>query len=111
MPALYIYTAEVYPTLIRNTGLGVCSGVGRLAGVATSFVATSAGSSETLSLSMYVVMAVLGGLATVGYPYETANQALADTIQEHQDKNQEHQAVGNDHAELFSELSQLSTAK
>ena len=84
MPALYNYTGEVYPTHIRSTGVGVCAGVGRLAGIGTAFVATGAvSSSKTVLLSLYVLGAVVGGFVTAKYPYETAKNVLADTSEEH----------------------------
>ena len=84
MPALYNYTGEVYPSHIRSTGVGLCAGIGRLAGIGTAFVATGAvSSSNTVLLSLYVVGAVVGGVATANYPYETANQVLADTNEEY----------------------------
>lgn len=36
--ALSVMTSELFPTSIRGTGMGVCSGVGRIAGIIVQFV-------------------------------------------------------------------------
>src|SRR5262249_24713632 len=35
---IYAYTPEMYPTGLRNTGSGLCYGVGRLANIAGPFI-------------------------------------------------------------------------
>ena len=37
---VYFYTAELYPTTIRSTGVGVCSLMARIGGFSAPFIAT-----------------------------------------------------------------------
>ena len=38
---VYMYTAELYPTTIRSSGVGVCSLMARIGGFSAPFIATS----------------------------------------------------------------------
>ena len=35
----YVYTPEVYPTVLRSVGVGTCSGVARLGAMLTPYIA------------------------------------------------------------------------
>ena len=35
---MYIYTAELFPTEVRHIGFGICSSVGRISGIASTFI-------------------------------------------------------------------------
>ena len=35
---IYIYSAEIFPTTIKNFGIGVCSSIARIAGVISQFI-------------------------------------------------------------------------
>ena len=37
--AVYVYTPEIYPTSVRATAMGFCSGVARVGAILTPFVA------------------------------------------------------------------------
>ena len=34
-----MYTAEIYPTIVRNTAIGSCSMVARIGGIAAPYIA------------------------------------------------------------------------
>ncbi|XP_068163644.1 organic cation/carnitine transporter 2-like [Antennarius striatus] len=78
---MYIYTAELYPTTIRNTATGTCSTVARVGSCLAPFV---------LSLSVYYkyvphiafgTMGILSAFAAFFLP-ETFGQHLPQTIKE-----------------------------
>jgi len=39
--AVYLFTPEVYPTVIRTTAVGICSALSRVGGLASPFVASA----------------------------------------------------------------------
>merc|ERR1719187_910465 len=50
---VYMYTAEIYPTVIRNTAIGACSMVARIGGIAAPYI--------SLSLPNKWTMLIIGG--------------------------------------------------
>ncbi len=81
--ALYAYTPEAYPTSIRSTGMGVASGMTRIAGaLAPSLGAALMGFSLVVPLTVYALSYAVGGLAALALPVETRGQPLADNLQE-----------------------------
>ncbi len=80
--ALYAYTPEAYPTIIRTTGIGAASGWTRIAGaIAPSIGALVAGSSLSLPLAVFALAYAAAGMAALLLPSETKAAALTDTVQ------------------------------
>lgn len=79
--ALYAYTPEAYPTVIRTTGIGAASGMTRIAGaIAPSIGALFAGGGLLLPLVVFALAYAVGGTAAFFLPRETENRELADTV-------------------------------
>lgn len=80
--ALYAYTPEMYPTVIRGTGFGYASGMTRIAG---ALAPTLGGFLLPLSLvaplSVYAVAFIVGGLVVWTLGVETRDQPLSDTME------------------------------
>ncbi|WP_304225225.1 MFS transporter [Gracilinema caldarium] len=77
--ALYAYTPEAYPTIIRTTGIGSASGMTRIAGMIAPFVgALLAGASLTAALVLFAAAYGLAALAAFLLPHETWGAALED---------------------------------
>jgi putative MFS transporter len=79
---VYLYTPEVYPTILRATGLGVCSFFTRMAGTITPIIGQ-----YMLRHSFYVPFLVYGGtylfaaFCSCLLPVETRGRDLSDEIE------------------------------
>ncbi|KAK0058870.1 putative transporter svop-1 Synaptic vesicle 2-related protein [Biomphalaria pfeifferi] len=73
----YLYIAELFPTSLRAKGLGWCSGVSRVGIIAAPFIAqVLIKESANWSISCFGLLGLLGGLATMLMPIETANREM-----------------------------------
>jgi len=79
---IYMYTAELYPTVIRNTAIGACSNTARLGGILAPPLALYFPKIQR-SLPMLVMggSSIIGGLLALFLP-ETLGNKLPETIQE-----------------------------
>ncbi len=77
--ALYAYTPEAYPTIIRTTGIGSASGMTRIAGMIAPFVgALLSGASLAAALMVFAAAYGLAALSAFVLPHETWGTALED---------------------------------
>ncbi|KAF3783424.1 Organic cation/carnitine transporter 7 [Nymphaea thermarum] len=79
---IYIYAPEVYPTIVRATGLGAASSMGRIGGILCPFVAVALLQSchQFLSVIVFEIVIAFSGLAVLYLPKETKGRALNDTL-------------------------------
>ncbi|KAI0217507.1 Solute carrier family 22 member 21 [Lamellibrachia satsuma] len=79
---LNIYTCEVFPTVIRNTSVGVCAFFTRLGGVVSpQVVLLGAASLVQFPLLVFGALSLVGGLLALSLP-EILHQRLPDTIEQ-----------------------------
>uniref|UniRef100_A0A1I8IRS1 MFS domain-containing protein n=1 Tax=Macrostomum lignano TaxID=282301 RepID=A0A1I8IRS1_9PLAT len=79
------YTAEVYPTSIRNTGIFFCSAIGRISSLLAPFIlAVNSGGSYGARMAAPIAFACLGILAGAALYYlpETKGIPLPQTVRE-----------------------------
>lgn len=79
----YVYAAELFPTEVRSIGIGFCSMIGRVGGIAAPFIILLE-EQEDLSFVPYLLFGVCGimsGVWSLTLP-ETAGQPLLQTIDE-----------------------------
>ena len=77
---VFVYTAELFPTPMRNSAVGICSTCARIGGILAPLVA---GLGQRMAVQVpFLVMgvpAMLGGFLALMLP-ETAGQILPDTL-------------------------------
>ncbi|CAN7983875.1 unnamed protein product, partial [Ixodes pacificus] len=79
---IYLYSAEVFPTSHRNTGIGIGSMSARLGTIAAPFVASDLGRLHPIMpMMVFGSLSLLAGVLTLTLP-ETRGQRLPQTIEE-----------------------------
>lgn len=80
--ALYAYTPEMYPTVIRGTGFGYASGMTRIAGsIAPILGGVLLSISLLVPLTLYAAAFVVGAGTVWWLGVETRGQPLSDTLE------------------------------
>ncbi|XP_054158732.1 organic cation transporter protein-like [Oppia nitens] len=98
---IYVYAAEVYPTVVRQVGVGSCSVAARVGSILAPFV-----KELNIYTGMSVVLSIYGGLSiadgvSIHFLPETRGQQIADTVEEAEQlnrrkrKNKNHNQIKN----------------
>ncbi|KRZ21263.1 Organic cation transporter protein [Trichinella pseudospiralis] len=76
----YTYTSELFPTVLRNTAMGLCSMIGRIGSFAASYFALWLAEDYAILMSLlYSAIALIAGGLCLLLP-ETAGHDLAETL-------------------------------
>ncbi|XP_069696534.1 organic cation transporter protein [Periplaneta americana] len=78
---IYNYTAELFPTVVRNTALGIGSMGARLSGALTPLITLLDSFDKRLPSVIFGAIAVISGLLALVLP-ETLNQPMPQTIED-----------------------------
>lgn len=78
---VYIFTAEQFPTPVRNVGLGASSMMARVGGILAPYINATSVKWQPLPLIIFGTLAFTSGLLSLLLP-ETLNQKLPETIEE-----------------------------
>ncbi|KAI5278090.1 Solute Carrier Family 22 Member 6 [Manis pentadactyla] len=78
---IFLYTGELYPTVIRQTGLGIGSTMARVGSIVSPLVSLTADLYHSVPLFIYGIVPVIASAATALLP-ETLGQPLPDTVQD-----------------------------
>ena len=86
---LYIISTELYPTVVRNVGMGTSSACARVGSMLSPYLANLADIinndiAKAMPLTIFGAAAFVGGLLSISLP-ETVNRKLPDTIEEAND--------------------------
>ncbi|XP_021380014.1 organic cation transporter protein-like isoform X2 [Mizuhopecten yessoensis] len=81
---IFIYSAELFPTVVRNSGLGVCSCVARLGSMAAPYIVQWGNDiggrlGKAFPLAVFSGLTIVAGVLTLHLP-ETLGQELPETI-------------------------------
>ncbi|CAH1775012.1 unnamed protein product [Owenia fusiformis] len=79
--SIYLYSAELFPTAIRNTAIGVSAFWDTVGGMSASFIIYKGKFVEWLPRCVFGTLSITAGLLTLLLP-ETVNRPLPETIQE-----------------------------
>lgn len=79
--AVYIFSTEQFPTVIRNAGLGAGSTSARIGSIVAPFVNGLAKLWNPFPLIIFGIIALIGGIMSLVLP-ETLNKKLPETIEE-----------------------------
>ncbi|XP_067034389.1 organic cation transporter protein-like [Acropora muricata] len=81
---IYVFTVELYPTVIRNTGMGVCSTMARIGSIISPYIVLLAdlpGMNKTLPLVIFGVLGLIAGIMALWLP-ETLYSPMPQTVEE-----------------------------
>ncbi|XP_008297980.1 solute carrier family 22 member 6-B isoform X2 [Stegastes partitus] len=78
---IYVYTAEIFPTVLRQTGLGASSMFARMGGMLAPIANMLFNHSPTAPLIIFGACSFVGALLALALP-ETANMPLPDTVED-----------------------------
>ncbi|KAG9279828.1 organic cation transporter protein-like [Astyanax mexicanus] len=78
---IYIYSAELFPTVLRQTGIGVSSMFARMGGVLAPMINLLGQHNPVVPVLIFGSTPLLGAALALALP-ETANKPLPDTIQD-----------------------------
>jgi len=79
--AVFLYTAELFPTSMRNSAVGMCSTLARFGGILAPTVAQLGYYRPDIPFLIFGVATLIGGLSAYLLP-ETKGKKLPDTVQE-----------------------------
>ncbi|XP_010981337.3 solute carrier family 22 member 6 [Camelus dromedarius] len=82
---IFLYTGELYPTMIRQTGLGMGSTLARVGSIVSPLVSMTAEIYPSVPLFIYGAVPVAASCVVALLP-ETLDQPLPDTVQDVEDR-------------------------
>ncbi|RWS23965.1 organic cation transporter protein-like protein [Leptotrombidium deliense] len=90
---LYVFSAEVYPTIVRQIGVGSCAVAGRMGSILSPFVKEMSQFTGTwFTLTIFGSLCVLDSFLVLFLP-ETMNKEIPDTFGDTQKSNEKNNNV------------------
>jgi len=92
----YQFTAEIYPTKIRTTGIGMANGIGRMGGVIVPWISMSLMHINLLSpFLLFSAISLLTALMDLWIPFDTTGIEL-DSVYKHLTEKEDMEAKRNE---------------
>uniref|UniRef100_A0A665VFH1 Solute carrier family 22 member 5-like n=1 Tax=Echeneis naucrates TaxID=173247 RepID=A0A665VFH1_ECHNA len=81
---VYIYTAEIYPTVIRNVGMGMCSSAARIGSITAPYIIFLGSYNKVLPYILMGSLTIASSVVNFFLP-ETLNKDLPETVEQMQE--------------------------
>ncbi|XP_071762813.1 organic cation/carnitine transporter 2 [Centroberyx gerrardi] len=81
---VYIYTAEIYPTVLRNVGIGMCSSAARIGSITAPYVIYLGSYNKFLPYILMGSLTIGSSVVNLFLP-ETLNKDLPETVEQMQE--------------------------
>uniref|UniRef100_A0A3Q1IHQ2 Major facilitator superfamily (MFS) profile domain-containing protein n=2 Tax=Anabas testudineus TaxID=64144 RepID=A0A3Q1IHQ2_ANATE len=81
---VYIYTAEIYPTVLRNVGMGLCSSAARIGSITAPYVIYLGTYNKVLPYVLMGSLTIAASVVNFFLP-ETLNKDLPETVEQMQE--------------------------
>ncbi|CAH1795803.1 unnamed protein product [Owenia fusiformis] len=78
---IYLYTSELYPTVVRNAGLGLCSTFARIGGILVPLIIPLGNIYPNLQFAIFGALSFTSGLLNFYLP-ETLGKPLPETFED-----------------------------
>uniref|UniRef100_A0A3B5LAJ0 Major facilitator superfamily (MFS) profile domain-containing protein n=1 Tax=Xiphophorus couchianus TaxID=32473 RepID=A0A3B5LAJ0_9TELE len=85
---VYIYTAEIYPTVLRNVGMGMCSSAARIGSITAPYVIYLGTYNKVLPYILMGSLTIASSVVNFFLP-ETFNKDLPETVEQMQELSME----------------------
>ena len=92
---LYVYSAELFPTVVRNAGMGISSLCARLGGIVTPFIVLSGEHYVTLPMSVFACAALIAGIAGLTLR-ETQGKSMPETFEDVEENHSRKAMISGD---------------
>lgn len=76
---VYVYTAELFPTIIRNSAIGSCSTIARVGGICSLLIGILQSYWQALPMLIMGGVAIIAGILAIFFP-ETLGERLPETM-------------------------------
>lgn len=110
---IYIFSAEQFPTVIRNVGMGTASMSARVGGILAPYINLLSDVWKPFPMIIFGVMAFIGGLLSLFLP-ETLNKSLPETIEDGENfgkKGQDVEVQNADELKVLQDESQQNLGR